>query len=395
MMTSKKSFWYYSFVMVLVALFVFGLTGCQLFSEEAPNEQEAPPAENDIPDGEDLPIAEEPPVDEVNGEEFELSLHVFEGQQYINLEELAQKTGGTIEVDIVQGTIDLYVYDVPYFLIKEVPVVERNGMFLAAEWGPLFVGEEMAEETAGKQGVFAPVSFLSVALELEYELQQKLVSFVITADNKEAYASFLEREFQLQEYSADDLIEYFSFLTSPIPGAQISTIDSSLPGAARPYRHGVHEGFDWYTGGSEVPINLNTPVVSIADGVVVRADHDYVEMTRIELDEYLSLSRDLQETPTFILDKLRGRSVWVQHDNGIQMRYAHLSRIEEGLQVGEVVNQGDTLGFVGNSGTSYAVGGDTHGGLHLHADLLIYGELFWEHIDTPEEIRRVLQNALQ
>jgi len=58
-----------------------------------------------------------------------------------------------------------------------------------------------------------------------------------------------------------------------------------------------------------------------------------------------------------------GNLVVVQHGNGVETRYAHLSRI--GVVAGQQVSQGQVLGLVGSTGHST--------GPHLHYELRQYG----------------------
>lgn len=62
-----------------------------------------------------------------------------------------------------------------------------------------------------------------------------------------------------------------------------------------------------------------------------------------------------------------GLSILIQHDNGWQTRYAHLKNgsIPENIFSGAIVLQGETIGSVGNTGTST--------GAHLHFEILIDG----------------------
>jgi murein DD-endopeptidase MepM/ murein hydrolase activator NlpD len=55
--------------------------------------------------------------------------------------------------------------------------------------------------------------------------------------------------------------------------------------------------------------------------------------------------------------------VFLDHGDGTQTRYAHLSRID--VRVGEGVRQGDVLGLVGSTGAST--------GPHVHFELRFDG----------------------
>ncbi len=198
---------------------------------------------------------------------------------------------------------------------------------------------------------------------------------------------------EIPKGDARALIDYLSFLDTPIQGARVSTKDSHLPGAPRPYRNGVHEGLDYFSWTSGISIDSRTPVLAVADGVVVRADHDYQEMSEAERNRYLSIGvQNEGQTPQYILDKMRGRSVWIQHEKGVLSRYCHLSSIQGDITVGKRVKKGEVIGYVGNSGTSDGVK-RSNAGMHLHLDLLIYGEWLWEGF-TPAERRHILQSVL-
>ena len=154
----------------------------------------------------------------------------------------------------------------------------------------------------------------------------------------------------------------------PVEGATFSSRDTHLPGSRRAYRNGYHEGFDFYSGVVSVPITYGTPVVATADGVVSRADHDYVEMSQEEYDGLISDAQNQAVTPQSTLDELRGRQVWIQHPGGFVSRYAHLSNIPDTLVAGTRVTQGQVVGFAGNSGTVEGVTG-TQDDPHPHYEL--------------------------
>lgn len=141
----------------------------------------------------------------------------------------------------------------------------------------------------------------------------------------------------------------------PIAGACLPDVPNLLPNAVREYRAGVHEGVDFFHGFSCVDIDVGTPVLAVAAGRVIRADHQFTEMTREELDEILNRSLQQGYTDAAALDRFRGRQVWLEHREGIVTRYAHLSAIPEEITPGVWVEQGTVIGYVGDSGTPEAV----------------------------------------
>lgn len=64
-------------------------------------------------------------------------------------------------------------------------------------------------------------------------------------------------------------------------------------------------------------------------------------------------------------DRQAGNYVSVQHGNGFQTRYLHLSRIAKGIKPGVVVSRGRTIGYVGSTGLST--------GPHLHYEVIKNG----------------------
>ena len=154
----------------------------------------------------------------------------------------------------------------------------------------------------------------------------------------------------------------------PVEGATISSRRNHLPGAPRAYRNGVHEGFDFYAGTVSVPIDYGTPIRAVADGVVIRADHDYVEHTIAEYEAIIADATAALDTPPELLDELRGRQVWIRHAGGFITRYAHLATIAEPVVVGARVRQGDIIATTGNSGTLEAAQG-TRDDPHPHVEV--------------------------
>jgi murein DD-endopeptidase MepM/ murein hydrolase activator NlpD len=59
-----------------------------------------------------------------------------------------------------------------------------------------------------------------------------------------------------------------------------------------------------------------------------------------------------------------GNCVIIDHGNNISTLYAHMSKTA--VSVGAVVNQGETIGYIGNTGNSY--------GYHLHFEVRVRGQ---------------------
>lgn len=156
-----------------------------------------------------------------------------------------------------------------------------------------------------------------------------------------------------------------NFLSEPLAGSYIPGIavyESCLPGASRSYRSGYHQGLDFYSYDSGNACTYGTKVMCIADGVIVRIDVGYQEMSNATrnpiLDRMAAISADSNrniETDSEYLelfDLLRGRQVIVDHQNGLFSDYCHLSAVNENLKVGDKIKAGQIIGYLGNSGTS-------------------------------------------
>jgi murein DD-endopeptidase MepM/ murein hydrolase activator NlpD len=156
----------------------------------------------------------------------------------------------------------------------------------------------------------------------------------------------------------------------PIGGACLPSREDFMPNAPREYRSGIHEGVDFYDGYNCVAIPRGTPVLAAKTGVVIRADHGYQDITVEEMDALLARTEQQGYTDPASLDRLRGRQVWVDHGDGIATRYAHLLDVEEGITEGMVVEAGQVLGYVGNSGTPEGVT-DPNLENHLHFELRV------------------------
>jgi peptidoglycan LD-endopeptidase LytH len=169
----------------------------------------------------------------------------------------------------------------------------------------------------------------------------------------------------------------------PVPGARLPSDDAHLPGAPRPYRAGVSEGFVFWPDGAGVPLGFGTPVVAAAPGTVIRADEPYAELDAGAWEALLASVADGADDRE--LDALRGRQVWIRLDDGRVLRYGHLSGVRPGLSVGQRVGRGRVIGYVGNSGTfDGVVGRTTHARLHFE---IREGDTFLGAGMAPDDVR--------
>ena len=174
----------------------------------------------------------------------------------------------------------------------------------------------------------------------------------------------------------------------PIAGACITEFEGHLPGAMRAYRNnGVHEGLDFYEWASCTKIDYETPILAAKDGVVIRADLDYVDVTPEDWVRFEAAGFEGEP----ILDELRGRQIWIEHAGKIVTRYAHLSQIASGIGVGVHVTQGQIIGYAGESGQRehYEAPGTD---IHLHFEIRI-GESWLGEGLSPLEGRNLYLQA--
>ncbi len=180
-------------------------------------------------------------------------------------------------------------------------------------------------------------------------------------------------------------------LSYPIAGACLPSGDQLMPSASRPYRQGIHEGIDFYDSDNCTAIGFDTEVLAAKDGRVIRADSDYEELTQAEVDEIDARIAAQGKCDEDCLDTYRGRQVWIDHGAGVVTRYAHLSRVADGLQVGMSVRRGEVIGYVGNSGTPESLI-DPNAEIHLHLEIRV-GDSYLGQGLTPEEVRALYESA--
>jgi murein DD-endopeptidase MepM/ murein hydrolase activator NlpD len=179
----------------------------------------------------------------------------------------------------------------------------------------------------------------------------------------------------------------------PLAGGCLPQSDLLMPNAARAYRGGTHEGVDFYDSDNCTTIAAGTPVLAAKAGVVARADVTYHELTAEELAE-ADRRIDAGEADAFeVVDLFRGRQVWIDHGNGVMTRYAHLSGVAPDLEEGDRVEQGQVVGYVGDSGTPESLsnpGQETH----LHWEVRV-GETYLGAGEEPVQVRALYRSLFE
>jgi murein DD-endopeptidase MepM/ murein hydrolase activator NlpD len=181
----------------------------------------------------------------------------------------------------------------------------------------------------------------------------------------------------LAEHGRGPVIPAAALMGFAVPvGYELPSEPELLPGSPREYRGGFHEGIDF-------PLAFGMPVAATKAGKIIRIDSEYAEWSVDEQIAGEDVGFRLGYTPEAILDKLRGRQIWIDHGHGVVTRYAHLQSVEL-LSVGSIVEQGTVIGRVGNSGTK--------AGPHLHIEIRV-GDGYLGDGLLGEPLLRVLRRA--
>ncbi|MDM8530919.1 peptidoglycan DD-metalloendopeptidase family protein [Anaerolineales bacterium HSG25] len=154
----------------------------------------------------------------------------------------------------------------------------------------------------------------------------------------------------------------------PLKGAELPYRSAVYPGSRRAYRYGVHQGIDFYGEDVGLKIDMGTPVYAVAAGGVKQVDHDYQPRSVAQIERMLDQANAAHVTSPEILERLNGRQIWLDHGDGVMTRYSHLSDIVPSLKVGQTVQAGQRIGYVGLSGTLDGAKGN-YTNPHLHFEI--------------------------
>ena len=175
-------------------------------------------------------------------------------------------------------------------------------------------------------------------------------------------------------------------LLLPCKGVKLPTRASRLPNAPRDYRNGTHRGVDFFA-------NWGTEIRAVADGMVVRADHNYEEYPADFRVKMLKSSGKVGHTPSDIFNSvLLGKAIILDHGFDLIPGfrtitiYAHLSSIKNDLVGGSTVKAGQVIGKTGNTGTRPSTLG-TKKESHLHWEMILQRDTKEVYLgkDVPHE----------
>ena len=167
-----------------------------------------------------------------------------------------------------------------------------------------------------------------------------------------------------------------------------------LPNAPRAYRHGTHRGVDFY-------VNWGTPIRAVADGVIIRAEHGYKEMSADFRLDALGDAKILGRTPSDIFEHLLlGQAVYIDHGFDLVPGYrtvtiyAHMSHINSSITIGSTVRRGEIIGRSGNTVTKDSTL-KKKTGAHLHWEMILQnkaGEYYLGQGETHEVLYPFMEN---
>jgi murein DD-endopeptidase MepM/ murein hydrolase activator NlpD len=149
-------------------------------------------------------------------------------------------------------------------------------------------------------------------------------------------------ELKFQKEFLDEIIEFrkTKYIIPVLWNYKLSNNKNKVPNAWRPYRasytDGIHHGWD-------IVAPLNTPVVSIDYGKIIRIVNNFKFSDLDKISKWLNLTK---ETKVKNLDLLRWNQVWLKTSKWDIVLYSHLSSITEGLRVWDMVKNWYVLGKI-------------------------------------------------
>ncbi len=126
-------------------------------------------------------------------------------------------------------------------------------------------------------------------------------------------------------------------LILPIVGQCLPGHPGVYPGARRLYRYGVHEGLDLFNQpGAKVKIVTGTPIRAACSGKIIRLDSNYKDMSYAQFNKVMKECWQMHQTSAKNEDLFRGCQVWIDSENGLVTKYAHLNTVNKKLHIDDL-----------------------------------------------------------
>jgi murein DD-endopeptidase MepM/ murein hydrolase activator NlpD len=211
------------------------------------------------------------------------------------------------------------------------------------------------ETLANKQAMIDDYTARGAELEAQAEQVEADIEAFIVAEQKRIEEERKAREAEeerkrkeaeeagkrYQQQNTDDYVSYSDTgFIWPVPSVHSTTDGYGSRWIVEEQQNDFHKGLDITKPGCK-----GAEIVASAGGTVIQAGNNH--------NGY-------------------GNCVIIDHGNSISTLYAHMS--ETAVSVGEVVDQGETIGYIGNTGNSY--------GYHLHFEVRVNGQ----HTDPTKYI---------
>src|SRR5690625_4776867 len=169
-----------------------------------------------------------------------LPIELTESEARFLLDDLMALVDGHYSYDKLHRTVHMTIGEDEFYLIDDVPVIEKNGEYIPTEDIYLIIEKQHDES----EKIYIPAEFIEVALQtsLQHEDGHAVCHWPTPAKR----VGGTPPSFEMDQWGVEEMVSYLSFLQKPLQEAEVSTISGHLPGAPRPYRNGFHEGIDWY-----------------------------------------------------------------------------------------------------------------------------------------------------
>lgn len=173
----------------------------------------------------------------------------------------------------------------------------------------------------------------------------------------------IERKILEYQYQKDFLYEIKKSKVQkylvPISGHKITKDKNKIPNAERPYRNSYT---DWIHHGWDVVAPINTPVIALDEGKIVRIVNNFKfsNLRNLKKNWIINYQDKINN-----LDILRWNQVWIKTSKWDVVFYAHLSSVSNKIKVWDIIKRWEYLWKVWISG----VPDKNYKNFHLHFEI--------------------------